>query len=188
MAHLRGLRAETLLQRNYAEGIREYVRFALGLMVQKDFPPSLIDEMAARYQDDAAIQRQRQRAAAFAIEAFDLSEEQLVCMIYSPFLAQGQQLGHWLSQQQLTLDEAAIRDLLENRSDDSALAQQLTRLSGMTLAQMRHCWQSLPVSSLLDGKSADPLSRVLRFDPHKAVIQVNNGVLNDTVTEIISGR
>lgn len=91
-------------------------------------------------------------------------------------------------QQQITLDEAAIRDLLEQRSEDRALAQQLTRLSGMTLTQMRHCWQSKPVSSLLEGKSADPLSRVLRFDPHKAVIQVNNGVLNDIVTEIISGR
>lgn len=188
MAHLRGLRAETLLQRNYAEGIREYVRFALGLMVQKDFPPSLIDEMAARYQDDAAIQRQRQRAAAFAAEAFELSEDQLICMIYSPFLARGQQLSNWLSQQQVALDETAIRDLLEQRSEEVALAQQLTQLSGMTLAQMRHCWQSNPVSSLLDGKSSDPLSRVLRFDPHKAVIQVNNGVLNDTVTEVISGR
>jgi len=61
-------------------------------------------------------------------------------------------------------------------------------LSGLTLTQMRHCWQSRPVSSLLEGKSTDPLSRVLRFDPHKAVIQVNNGVLNDIVTEIISGR
>ena len=188
MAHLRGLRAETLLQRNYAEGIREYVRFALGLMVQKDFPSPLIDDMAARYQDDAAIQRQRQRAAKFAVEAFDLSEDQLICMIYSPFLARGQQLSNWLTRQQITLDEAAIRDLLDQRSEDSVLAQQLSRLSGMTLRQMRHCWQSNPVSSLLDGKSADPLSRVLRFDPHKAVIQVNNGVLNDTVTEVISGR
>ncbi|THB83384.1 hypothetical protein E1N66_15945 [Pantoea allii] len=188
MAHLRGLRAETLLQRHYAEGIREYVRFALGLMVKKDFPPALIDEMAARYQDDDAIRQQRQRAADFAMQAFDLSEDQLICMIYSPFLAQGANLGHWLSQQQIALEEAAIRDLLEQRSEDVALAQQLTQLSGLTLTQMRHCWQSRPVSSLLEGKSTDPLSRVLRFDPHKAVIQVNNGVLNDIVTEIISGR
>lgn len=188
MAHLRGLRAETLLQRSYAEGIREYVRFALGLMVKKDFPPQLIDEMAARYQDDAAIRQQRQRAAAFAVQAFDLSEAQLICMIYSPFLGQGQQLGHWLTGQQIALEEAAIRDLLEQRSQDVALARALTHLSGMTLTQMRHCWQSKPVSSLLEGKSPDPLSRVLRFDPHKAVIQVSNGVLNDTVTEVISGR
>jgi len=188
MAHLRGLRAETLLQRSYAEGIREYVRFALALMAQKDFPPALIDEMAARYQDEAAIERQRQRAADFALAAFDLHEEQLICLIYSPFLGRGVQLGQWLAQRQILSDEAAIRDLLDQRSEDRALAQQLTQLSGMTLTQMRHCWQSRPVSSLLEGKSDDPLSRVLRFDPHKAVIQVRNGVLNDTVTEIISGR
>lgn len=188
MAHLRGLRAETLLQRSYGEGIREYVRFALALMVKKEFPPVLIDEMAARYQDEAAIQRQRQRASAFAREAFDLRDEQLICLIYSPFLGQGAQLGQWLAQQQIPLDEAAIRDLLDQRSDDLALARQLMQRSGMTLTQMRHCWQSRPVNSLLEGKSGDPLSRVLRFDPHKAVIQVSNGVLNDIVTEIISGR
>ncbi|MCZ4059710.1 hypothetical protein O3W44_12425 [Pantoea sp. LMR881] len=76
----------------------------------------------------------------------------------------------------------------EQQHHDTTLVQQLSQRSGMTMAQMRHCWQSKQVSSLLDGKHADPLSRVLRFDPHKAVIQVNNGVLQDTVTEVISGR
>ncbi|MCZ4059711.1 hypothetical protein O3W44_12430 [Pantoea sp. LMR881] len=111
MAHIRGLRAETLLQRNYAEGIREYVRFALGLMVQKDFPSQLIDEMAARYQDDVAIERQRQRASNFAKQAFNLSEEQLICMIYSPFIERGKQLNTWLTQQNISLDETAVRAL-----------------------------------------------------------------------------
>ncbi len=188
MAHIRGLRAETLLQRNYAEGIREYVRFALGLMVQKDFPSQLIDEMAARYQDDVAIERQRQRASNFAKQAFNLSEEQLICMIYSPFIERGKQLNTWLTQQNISLDETAVRALFEQQHHDTTLVQQLSQRSGMTMAQMRHCWQSKQVSSLLDGKHADPLSRVLRFDPHKAVIQVNNGVLQDTVTEVISGR
>lgn len=188
MAHIRGLRAETLLQRSYAEGIREYVRFALGLMAQKDFPQPLIDEMAARYQDDDAIARQRQRAADFAQQAFSLDDKQLICMIYSPFIEGGKQLALWLEQQQIALDEQSIRALLAHGAEDPLLAQQLSALSGLTLAQMRHCWQSRQVSSLLEGKGADPLSRVLRFDPHKAVIQVNNGYLRDTVTEIISGR
>lgn len=188
MAHIRGLRAETLLQRSYAEGIREYVRFALGLMVQKDFPPQLIDEMAARYQDDAAIARARQRAAQFALDAFGLSETQLVCMIYSPFIAAGQQLKAWLLQLPAAPEEAAVRALLSGESEDVALAQQLTQLSGLSVAQMRHCWRSAAVSSLLDGARGDALSRVLRFDPHKAVIQVNNGALQDIVTEVISGR
>lgn len=188
MAHIRGLRAETLLQRSYAEGIREYVRFALGLMVQKDFPRPLIDAMAARYQDDEAVSRQRQRAADFAQQAFGLTEQQLICMIYSPFVEQGKQLALWLTQQQLALDEQAIRALLSGDGENALLAQQLAALSGLTLTQMRHCWRSKQVSSLLEGKSQDPLSRILRFDPHKAVIQVNNGYLRDTVTEVISGR
>lgn len=109
-------------------------------------------------------------------------------MIYSPFIAQGSQLHSWLTQQQIGLDEVAIRQLLAGKRDDAALAQRLGQLSGLDIDQLRHCWQSRQVSSLLEGKSADPLSRVLRFDPHKAVIQVNHGVLQDTVTEVISGR
>ena len=188
MAHIRGLRAETLMQRSYAEGIREYVRFALGLMEKKDFPPQLIAEMAARYQDDAAIERARQRAAQFAEQAFGLNETQLVCMIYSPFIAQGQQLNVWLQQLDQAPDEQAVRALLCGDSDDLLLAQQLEQLSGLTIAQMRQCWRSAQVNSLLDGTRGDALSRVLRFDPHKAVIQVNNGALQDIVTEVISGR
>lgn len=188
MAHIRGLRAETLLQRSYAEGVREYVRFALGLMEQKDFPAALIDEMAARYQDDAAIARQRERAANFAQQAFDLSEKQLICMIYAPFNEGGKQLTIWLEQQQIALEEQAIRDLMNDQSSDGKLAQQLAALSGLTVACLRQCWRSSQVSSLPAGKTQDPLARVLRFDPHKAVIQVNNGYLRDTVTEVISGR
>ena len=188
MAHIRGLRAETLMQRNYAEGIREYVRFALGLMEKKDFPPQLIAEMAARYQDDAAIERARQRAAQFAEQAFGLNETQLVCMIYSPFIAQGHQLNVWLRQLNQAPDEQAVRALLRGDSDDLLLAQQLEQLSGLTIAQMRQCWRSAQVNTLLDGTRGDALSRVLRFDPHKAVIQVNNGALQDIVTEVISGR
>ena len=188
MAHIRGLRAETLMQRSYAEGIREYVRFALGLMEKKDFPPQLIAEMAARYQDDAAIERARQRAAQFAEQAFGLNETQLVCMIYSPFIAQGQQLNVWLQQLDQAPDEQAVRALLCGDNDDLLLAQQLEQLSGLTIAQMRQCWRSAQVNTLLDGTRGDALSRVLRFDPHKAVIQVNNGALQDIVTEVISGR
>ena len=188
MAHIRGLRAETLLQRSYAEGVREYVRFALELMVQKDFPPQLIDEMAARYKDDAAIKRARQRATQFALDAFGLNESQLVCMIYSPFIAEGNQLKAWLQQLNETLDEAAVRSLLRGCHDDVLLAQQLELLSGLSVAQMQHCWRSPQVNSLLDSARGDALSRVLRFDPHKAVIQVNNGAIQDSVTEVISGR
>ncbi|MBP2168987.1 hypothetical protein J2125_002179 [Erwinia toletana] len=190
MAHIRGLRAETLLQRSYGEGIREYVRFALGLMQQKDFPPHLIAEMAARYQDDDAIAAQRQRAAQFALDAFGLSTEQLICMIWSPFTAGGQHLADYLNRQHIDIPPGEITALLASSEEPVSLqlCSQLEQLSGLTLAQLRQCYRSPLVTSLLDRKPQDPLSRILRYDPHKMIIQVNNGVLQDAITEVISGR
>ncbi len=49
MAHLRGLKCERVYRRSYAEGMQEYVEFALGLMRSKDFPPHLVEQMRARY-------------------------------------------------------------------------------------------------------------------------------------------
>ena len=189
MAHIRGLRAETLLQRRYDEGIREYVRFALALMEQKDFPPQLVSEMAARYRDDAAIQAQRALASQFALDAFDLSTSQLVCMIYSPFTEAGKQLQHYLTQENIDCSADAIHALLSSENSwDRVLCSQLENLSGLTIAQLRQCYRSPLVSSLLDRQPQDPLSRILRYDPHKAIIMVNNGVLQDTISEVISGR
>ncbi|MFS2221503.1 hypothetical protein [Pantoea sp. B65] len=189
MAHIRGLRAETLLQRSYGEGIREYVRFALGLMQQKDFPPHLIAEMAARYQNDDAIAVQRERATQFALDAFGLSTQQLICMIWSPFTAGGKHLDRYLSQQNISISADAIHALLRGEETPNLqLCSQLAQLSGLTFEQLRQCYRNPLVTSLLDRKPQDPLSRILRFDPHKAIIQVNNGVLQDTISEVISGR
>ncbi|EPC4489312.1 hypothetical protein ACRZXV_003546 [Serratia liquefaciens] len=190
MAHIRGLRAETLLKRSYAEGIREYVHFALGLMRQKDFPSHLISEMARRYQDYDAIMRQRQRAEQFALDAFNLTTQQLICMIYSPFTERGKNLTSYLTQENLRFPTNAIHELLsdDDASNNSSLSQDLQHLSGLSLSQLRHCYRNSLVSSLLEGKSEDPLARILRFDPHKAVIQVSNGVTQGTVREVISGR
>ncbi len=189
MAHIRGLRAETLLQRNYAEGIREYVRFALGLMAQKDFPAHLIANMAARYQDDRAIAVQRTRAAQFAWQAFGLNSQQLVCMIYSPFTEGGKNLAQYLAQESLPFSASEIHALLsDDEKHNPTLSDQLMQISGLTLTQLRQCYRCTLVTSLLEKKQQDPLSRILRYDPHKAIIQVNNGVLRDTVSEVISGR
>ncbi|MBJ8869544.1 hypothetical protein I5421_04255 [Citrobacter braakii] len=190
MAHIRGLRAETLLKRSYTEGVREYVRFALGLMQQKDFPPHLIAEMARRYQDDKAIATQRQRAEQFALDAFNLTTQQLICMIYSPFTERGKNLISYLEQENIPFSSKAIHSLLNNHNviNNISLAQDLEVLSGLSLAQLRHCYTSSLVNSLLEGKSKDPLARILRFDPHKTVIQVKNGVTHRVASEVISGR
>lgn len=190
MAHIRGLRAETLLGRSYTEGVREYVNFAIGLMQQKEFPHHLVSEMSARYQNDSAIDRQRARAEKFALDAYDLSSEQLICMIYSPFTECGKNIERYLVDQKILLSAPAIHALLGgNINGCSMLKTKLEALSGLNFEQLRQCYGNCLVVSLLEPKNKDPLSRVLRYDPHKAIIQVKNDNAPDRrITEIISGR
>lgn len=190
MAHIRGLRAETLLGRSYVEGVREYVNFAIGLMRQKDFPPSLIAEMEARYRNKSSIDRQRARAATFAKEAFNLSTEQIICMIYSPFTEFGKNLERYLSQQEIALSAAEVHALLGcNDYACPMLKEKLEKLSGLSLEQLRQCYGNCLVVSLLEPKAHDPLSKILQRDPHKAVIEVaNNYSVSGRAIEIISGR
>lgn len=190
MAHIRGLRAETLLGRHYAEGIREYVDFAIGLMKQKNFPPQLISEMAARYHDCSSIDKQRAKATKFALDAFDLSTEQLICMIYSPFTECGKNLERYVKQQNIELSPAAVHELLGSHDCvSSSLKEHLEKISGLNIEQLRQCYGNRLVVSILDSESRDPLSKVLRFDPHKSLIKVrSNNSLHGTVAEVISGR
>ena len=89
MAHLRGLKCERVYQRSYSEGMQEYVEFAVGLMRSKDFPDALIEQMRARYLGSDAMVRMRREADDYAARTFGLTEQQLVCMVYSPFTDQG---------------------------------------------------------------------------------------------------
>lgn len=190
MAHIRGLRAETLLGRSYKEGVREYASFAIGLMKQKDFPLHLISEMAARYENDTAINEQRARATKFAIDAYDLSTQQLICMIYSPFTEGGKNLEEYRAQQNFALPLPAIHCLLQSNVDGCSILQaKLEQISGLSLEQLRQLYGNCLVASLLESKADDPLSRVLRYDPHKAIVQVKNDrSRSGSVVEVISGR
>ncbi|MHC8314644.1 hypothetical protein [Pseudomonas sp. LB3P31] len=189
MAHIRGLRAETRLNRSYSEGIKEYVNFALGLMVKKGFPPHLVEEMATRYEGEIAINEQRLRAEKFAIDAFCITNEQLICMIYSPFTQRGSNLADYIVQQQKDFSANSVHVLLQSDMRvDTPLSKRLEEASGLSLQELRQCYNNQLVTSLLSAKSDDPLSRILRYDPHKSVIQVRNSYSHETTSEIISGR
>jgi hypothetical protein len=99
MAHMRGLRAEHLHEEPYATGIREYVEYALGLMTQKDFPPQLIEMMRNRYKDSESIMRMRHQVDQYTQATAGISEQQLVCMLYSPFLQEGSRLKYYLQRE-----------------------------------------------------------------------------------------
>ncbi|HYO55645.1 hypothetical protein [Archangium sp.] len=196
MAHLRGLKLERVYGRTYVEGITEYVQFALGLMRKKDFPPQLIEEMQARYMGDDAAPRMRAAMDAFALEAHGLSEEQLVCMVYSPFASRGQHLERYLSREHPRAGFTA-REAHELLRDDAPvlpggaahrLAGELERMSGLSIEQLRAVYAVPLHRPEPDAQGDNLLDAILARDPHKATIATRQSLDGPPVDEIISGR
>jgi hypothetical protein len=190
MAHLRGLKCERVFQRSYDEGMAEYVEFALELMRKKDFPPELVALMGRRYDGAEAVKQMRAAAEAYAWETFGLTEDHLVCMVYSPFGAQGAGLPEFLAREHPELAARAdeIHALLADSSVDPApLADELTRISGLELHQLRVLYRST-VRRPGGGPGSEVIDAVLADDPHKAVIQTRHTRNGPHTLELISGR
>ena len=205
MAHLRGLKCERVFQRPYAEGLEEYVKFALGLMRKKDFPAELIEQMRQRYAGPDAADQMRRVAGRYALETFGLTEEQLVCMAYSPFADKGAGLEDYLAREQpsLATRAAGVHALLASDpgSDDDRgsagglgpagglppLAADLERISGLELKQLRVLYRS-PVRQLNGRGGTEVIDAVLVGDPHKAVIHTRHAPDGPDTLEQISGR
>jgi hypothetical protein len=190
MAHLRGLKAERLFQRSYAEGIAEYVTFALDLMRRKDFPPELVETMRARYEGPDAVARMRQVANDYALDTYGMTEEQLVCMACAPFASAGAGLEQFLRREHPALADRAgdIHALLAGESGAGTdLVPELERISGLELVQLRVLYHR---SARRPGESPQPsiIDTVLAGDPHKAVIQTQHSKDGPHTLEQISGR
>ncbi|MEO6504374.1 MAG: PqqD family protein [Jatrophihabitantaceae bacterium] len=189
MVHLRGLKCERVYQRPYAEGMQEYVDFALGLMRSKDFPPQLVEQMQARYAGPDATAQMRRAAEEYAWQTFGLTEEQLVCMVYSPFADMGAGLPQFLTREHPALAgqiEAVLALLAEDLQQGPRLAAELERISGLTLAQLRVLYRSSLRGSTRGA--ADAIDAVLVGDPHKAVIRTRFSENGPETVEQISGR
>lgn len=196
MAHLRGLRCQYVFGRGYEEGLAEYVGFALRLMRRKEFPQHLIDEMAARYAAPGAPERMRSRVNDFARRAYGLDEDQLICMVHSPFTGRGAHLGDFLRgflssrDPGLAGQEAAIRALLAGDGPgDRELRCAVERLSGLDLGQLRVLYRSEPMGPASAAGSAPTLlDSVLADDPHQDRIRTRHSPDGPEITETISGR
>ncbi|WP_282082593.1 PqqD family protein [Streptomyces tendae] len=190
MAHLRGLKGEYRYGTSYAEALGEYVEFAVGIMKKKDFPEQLVEAMRRRYAGQEGVRRMRAAMDAYALAAHRLTGEQLVCMIFSPFVDRGANLSGYLSAVEpgLAVKVPVIHALLagtELDDGDDSLRQSLERLSGLTLEQLRQLYGASAMNSAGDSSL---LSTILAGDPHKKVIKTRRQSDGALVEELISGR
>lgn len=194
MAHLRGLKCERLFGRGYAEGLSEYVGFAVRLMRQKEFPQALIDRMTERYAGPDAAARLRRQVNDFAYRAYRLTEEQLICMVYSPFTERGSGLDGYLAREQPGFADSAeeVHALLCQAEPptryDHAVRWMLERASGLTLAELRTLYQAPLRSGQPAGGARSIIADVLSGDPHKGVVSTRHEPHGPVVRELISGR
>jgi hypothetical protein len=193
MAHLRGLKAEHRYGTSYAVGLQEYVTFALGLMHRKSFPAPLVDAIRRRYQGADSMGRMRDAMNDYAWQAHRLTQEQLICLVFSPFVNQGSALDDYIAaaQPDLTGRVDDIRALLAEDQDDAgdpALRAALERMSGLSLPQLRVLYQAPGLDARRRGTDLTLLDAILADDPHKQLIQTRVRPGGPLVDEIISGR
>jgi hypothetical protein len=192
MAHLRGLRAEHLWEgRSYHDGVIEYRDFAIGLMRRKSIPEKLIKIMEDRYSDSLAINRVRDRVAKYANDVFGLSEERLICMIYSPFVDCGDRLESYLCREKpdFISEAAKFHDVLKGNSNSPALVSQLQDWSGLPIDKLRHVYGSRSVDNyVLDSSDTHPIRLMFLRDPHQAVISTKHSLEGPEILEVESGR
>jgi hypothetical protein len=193
MAHLRGLKAEHVYDRSYTEGVVEYVHFATHLMEKKDFPRHLISSMESRYASNAAIAEMRDKMNHYAQEVLDLSENRIVCMLYSPFAQRGKNLSLYIQKEQPHLFRSLeqIHHLLaktgSQTQDERPLARELTDLAHLDIEHLRTIYSS---DLSLHGAQAQatPIALILSKDPHKMLIHTSRSPDGPVISEIISGR
>jgi hypothetical protein len=192
MAHMRGLRTEHVYQRSYREGIDQYADFAIALMKKKDFPHHLIAIMQQRYSTDEGIAAMRSMAEQYALSTFGLTTENLVCLVYSPFVGGCRHLHRYLAAEQPDLlgrEAELVRMLAGKEAGDPALAARLERISGLSITDLRQIYASpvwSPFGAASDDKQLLPL--ITTSDPHQKLIHVRDGESDDPVLDRVSGR
>ncbi|RON51940.1 hypothetical protein [Pseudomonas frederiksbergensis] len=95
-AHLRGLQACYVLGQSYEEGVAEYLQRALVMMRRKWVPERICELALEAFGNPANIAEQRMLAAAEVQRSFGLTQAQLICLLFAPFVDGGAGMERFL--------------------------------------------------------------------------------------------
>ncbi|AWM92170.1 hypothetical protein DJ564_15715 [Pseudomonas sp. 31-12] len=97
-AHVRGLEACYVHGRTYEAGVAEYVQRTLVMMRRKQLPERFCEQALEKFSNPTTMSDQRARASTEAQKNLGLSEAQLVCLLFAPFVENGASLERFLRQ------------------------------------------------------------------------------------------
>jgi hypothetical protein len=187
MAHMRGLKAQFVQNRSYAEGIAEYLELARSMMRRKNMPRRLIEQAMAAYDEPEKIEERRALAAGYAQEAFGLNETQLVCMLFAPFVDNGKQLEHFLRSCHpgMLVALSELHKAMSGQPAPEQVIQWLLEVSGLTLKGLENLYAK-PLVNFNDERSL--IARVRASDPDKLHVMTVDPETGEPRSELMSGR
>ncbi|MFJ5297998.1 hypothetical protein ACIQAL_15875 [Pseudomonas sp. NPDC088368] len=187
MAHMRGLMAQFVQGREYAEGIAEYLVLGAEMMRRKRMPKRLIQQALAAYDEPEKVDLRRNLADGYAQEAFGLNEAQLVCLLFAPFVDEGAQLEVFLRacHPGMLVAQADLHRALSGQPAPDQVVQWLVDVSGLSLQGL----QNLYARSRVDfGDKHSIIARVRASDPDKAWVTTVDPGTGEPAVERVSGR
>ncbi|MGH8380003.1 hypothetical protein [Pseudomonas sp.] len=139
LAHLQGLRAEFVDDTRYRDGIELYLQQA---RVLNHWQPGVLEQ-------------QRAQANDFALQAYGLSEAQLVCQLFGPFLRRGLKLETFLRRchPDMLVAVPYLHKALRGQPAPEPVVQWLVDISGLPLVILQELYGREP----LTGRPADCL-------------------------------
>lgn len=187
MAHMRGLKAQFVQGRDYADGIAEYLELAAAMMRRKRMPRPLIEQAMAAYDHPDKIEERRALAAGYAQEAFGLGEAQLVCLLSAPFVDAGAQLETFLRRCHpgMLVALADLHKALSGQAAPDQAIQWLVDVSGLSLDGLQNLYAKQRVDFSDDSSI---IARVRASDPDKGHVMTVDLQTGEAVSELISGR
>lgn len=95
-AHARGLQACFVSGQSYEAGVAEYLQRALVMMRRKQVPERICELALEAFGNPATVAEQRLLATTEAQKTLGLTEAQLICLLFSPFIDSGAGLERFL--------------------------------------------------------------------------------------------
>jgi hypothetical protein len=187
MGHLRGLKAEKVHGRTYQDGIKDYAeKIAIPIMEEKHFPADLVTKQKELYSSPEKMSNMRARVAQHYKTAMNLSDENLTCMVYSPFVSQCMNLQGYLEKEkpELLPHYNKINAVIAGKKPDNVsknCIKKLEEASGLSLKEMKHIYKQ-------EANNHNVISELHSGDPHKKEVVVKHSSKGLPVWSVISGR
>jgi hypothetical protein len=156
-AHVRGLHACFVQGRTYEEGVGEYLQRALVMMRRKQLPERLCEQAVKTFGRPAALAEQRARIAVELQRGLGMSEAQLVCLLFAPFVDNGATLERFLRHCHPGM-LVALPDLhraMQGHQVADQIKQWLTEVSGLPVNLVGELYRMTSLA-VQDDRVAEP--------------------------------